>query len=340
MEYREFLNMVKPDLEAMMPGDEVTVRNIQKLQGKSYYGISVKPEGRIAAASLNLESFHCRFEEGQDYRQILKGIVNAVREALAQDIQVPLESIKDYDQVKERLIVQLVGREGNEDRLLTIPHHDMEDMSLVYHIDLGQMGGGIGCVLITNEMLHGYGISAEKLHQDALKSAQERQPFIIRGMNEIMAEFMGTEPSEVSGASNLYVATNPEMMNGACVIAYPGFMEAAAEKMNGNFFILPSSLHEVIMVPENGMKSYQELEAIVANVNETQVLPEDQLSGNVYHYDCHEKVFELAAKYDGRARREEEERPSVLKSLEEHKANQAPRKSGPSVSRKESALSM
>ncbi|MCD8362184.1 MAG: DUF5688 family protein [Lachnospiraceae bacterium] len=340
MEYRDFLNMVKPDLEAMMPGNEVTVRNIQKLQGMSYYGISVRPEGRIAAASLNLESFHRRFEEGQDYRQILKGIVNAVREALALDMHVPLESIKDYDQVKERLTVQLVGREGNEDRLLTIPHQDMEDMSLVYHIDLGPMGGGTGRILITNEMLQAYGISAERLHQDALKSAQERQPFVIRSMNEIMAEFMGTEPSEVSGAPDLYVATNPEMKNGACVIAYPGFMEAAAETMKGNFFILPSSLHEVIMVPENGMMSYQELETIVANVNQTQVLPEDQLSGNVYHYDCQEKAFELAAKYDARARRKEEERPSVLKSLEEHKANLSPRKSEPSVSRREPALTM
>lgn len=340
MEYREFLNKVKSDLEAVMPGNEVTVRNIQKLQGMSYYGISVKPEGSIAAASLNLESFHRRFERGQDYRQLLDGIVNAVREALVLDKQISIDNIKDYDQVKERLTVQLVGREGNEDRLLTIPHHDMEDMSLVYHIDLGQMGGGTASMLVTNEMLHGYGISAEQLHRDALKAAQERQPFIIQSMDEMLAELMGTEPTEVSGTPDLFVATNPEKKNGAGVIAYPGFMEAAAEKIKGNFFILPSSIHEVIMLPENGTMAYQKLEEIVANVNGTQVLPEDQLSGNVYHYDCHERVFELAAKFVARAKRKEEERPSVLISLEEYKAKSGSRESGLSVSRNESALSM
>ncbi|MCD8225425.1 MAG: DUF5688 family protein [Clostridiales bacterium] len=340
MEYREFLDKVKQDLEAMMPGNEVSVRNVQKLQGKSYYGISVKPEDGIMAVSLNLEVFHHRFEEGQDYRQILTGIIETVREAQAREMQIPLNSIKDYDQVKERLTVQLVGREENEDRLLTIPHHDMEDMCLVYYIDMGQVDGSAASILITNETLHGYGISVEQLHQDALKSAQERQPFVILGMNEVIAELMGMEPEEVGGAPDLFVATNPEKMNGAGVIAYPGFMDTAEEKMNGNFFILPSSIHEVIMVPDNGLMTYQEMEAMVGEINETQVPPEERLTNRVYHYDCQEKVFELAEKFDVRMRGKEEERPSVLKSLEEYKANVVPRKSGAVVSRNEPALSM
>lgn len=104
----------------------------------------------------------------------------------------------------------------------------------------------------------------------------------------------------------MLVATVEGAFMGASVIQYPGFMEQAAEKIGGDFFVLPSSIHEVLLIPDDGSADYHELAAMVQTINETQVAPAERLSDNVYHYDKEDKVFELAEKTAGRKLAQEE----------------------------------
>lgn len=104
--------------------------------------------------------------------------------------------------------------------------------------------------------------------------------------------------------------------------AYPNFMEDAAQKMGGDFFVLPSSIHEVLLVRDNGQMTAKELENMVKEVNATQVEPADQLTDHVYHYDSQNHIFELADKYEERQREAEHEavdKDSVLGDLKEKK---------------------
>ena len=124
----------------------------------------------------------------------------------------------------------------------------------------------------------------------------------------------------------MYVATVSDKIHGAGVIAYENFMDQAAERVGGSFFVLPSSLHEVLLVPDNGMMNLQELESMVREVNATQVAPQDKLTDNVYHYDAAEKVFELGEKFVERENAREadshdktEEKSSVLGDLKDKK---------------------
>ena len=93
----------------------------------------------------------------------------------------------------------------------------------------------------------------------------------------------------------------------------------ASEKLGGDFFLLPSSVHEVILIPDKPDMQYSELEKIVKEVNATQVDVKDQLSDHVYHYDAKEKVFELAEKFDARKKEKHAEKDSVLKDLSAEK---------------------
>ena len=95
----------------------------------------------------------------------------------------------------------------------------------------------------------------------------------------------------------MYVASVPDKIHGAGVLAYQDFMDQAAERAGGDFFILPSSIHEVLIVPDNGNMSLSDLEAMVKEVNATQVAPEDKLTDSVYHYDSQAKIFELGEKF-------------------------------------------
>ena len=97
------------------------------------------------------------------------------------------------------------------------------------------------------------------------------------------------------------VASVEGNVHGAGVLAYENFMEKASERVGGeSFFILPSSIHELLIVPDNGIMDLRHLESMVREVNATTVDPSEKLTDNVYHYDAKEKVFELGEKYVGR----------------------------------------
>ena len=124
----------------------------------------------------------------------------------------------------------------------------------------------------------------------------------------------------------MYVATVPDKISGAGVIAYQEFMDQAAEKLGGDFYILPSSIHEILLVKDDGNVDFKDLKAMVEEVNATQVAPEEKLTDSVYHYDSKDHIFELAEKFEARQQAKEadissekEEKGSVLGDLKAKK---------------------
>lgn len=122
----------------------------------------------------------------------------------------------------------------------------------------------------------------------------------------------------------MYVATVPDKNSGAGVIAYQDFMDQAAERVGGDFFVLPSSINEILLVPDNGDMTADALRDMVKDVNAKEVSPEERLSDNVYHYDSKDHVFELAEKFEARQQEKKteidekaEEKGSVLKDLKD-----------------------
>ena len=226
-----------------------------------------------------------------------------------------IEQLKDYDTMKSHLMMDLVGKEANFDKLQSVAHTDMEDMAITYRFLITRTEEGQGTIQVTKDMLDSYGITVEQLHQDALEYSEKNSPFSIVNMNELMYEMSGGlfgGPDEP--LSPMYVATNDIRMRGAGVIAYPDFMEQATEKLGGSFFILPSSVHEVILVPDSMEMRASELKEMVTQINATEVSPEERLTDNVYHYDAEEKMFEMASQYEHRMEKSQE-RKSILDEL-------------------------
>ena len=171
--------------------------------------------------------------------------------------------------------MEVIPIKGNEELLTGIPHTVMEDLAVIHRIDIDDHA----VVTVTNNLLDHFGITEEQLHADALVSAPEVRPAKVLPMHEML----GIPEAFVDPAAPvLYVATTTEQVKGASVIAYPGLMEETAEKLGGDFFILPSSVHEVLFLPQRGDENYRDLQAMVREINETQVAPEERLSDEVY----------------------------------------------------------
>ena len=197
-----------------------------------------------------------------------------------------------FEKTEVDLSMHLIPVKGNEELLKELPHRELEDLAVVYRLD---------DTLITHDMLRTNGVTFDQLQEDALSNAKLWRPETLRNLNDVLREMMGPFGSVIPDEpSPMWVATVEGGLNGAAVICYPGFLDQAAETLGGDFYALPSSIHEMLLLPDDGSMELGELEEMVRSVNETEVAPEERLSDTVYHYDSQERIFENARTFEAR----------------------------------------
>ena len=327
MDFKEFVNKLEQDLKDAMadisPGATVDVRSVEKLQEGSYTGITISPAGGNVGMNLNANQLFDQMQDGQSYEGVLAVAVSTAERGLHDMPAVDVSELMNYEAAKKYLCFDVVGSDRNADMLEKVPHTDKENISMVYRLQLDSTENGAATVLITNAMMEQFGVTKEQLHADAMENAQEIRPADFRTMAAVMAEMMGM-PEEMMAdmAPPMYVATNQDKVQGAAVMFYPDFMDQAAKELGGDIFILPSSVHEVLILPDDGNMNAQELKEMVTTINASEVSPEDRLTDSVYHYDAQERIFELGEKFEERQAEKmaaKEERSSVLKDLQDKK---------------------
>lgn len=305
MDFKEFQDQILQEAKDRMWGVDLRIQDVEKLQGQSYTGLSIQPNDSPVAATVNLDVMYGQLLDGKPFEDIVDNLVQQAADIMVDMPKFDMRQLTDYDQMKNTLVVQVIPTDRNQEMLANIPHKEIEDMSVVYRMQLDSNEKGTSSVLMTNAMLENYGVTPEQLHQDAMEATVINNPATFRSMADVMRDLMGPEmfdlmPPIDMGGPQMYVASVESGVNGAGVIAYPNFMDKVAEEMGGDFFVLPSSVHEVLVLPDNGDMDRHDLEMMVREVNSTEVQPQDQLSDNVYHYDSQDKVFELASSYEDR----------------------------------------
>lgn len=326
---QEFAEDIKEKLSQKGYGEvETNFHNIEKTN-QNYEAISVVPAGGNIGVNYNIENAFASYEHSGDYEGVLASAAGAIASGLDQVPVVNVNALMNYEIMKEKLSVEVISAEVNEELLAKVPHDRIEDLAVVYRFIMESNEDGRASILVNNDLIERMGVTHEQLRADALENSPEIRPAVIQGMNEVMKEMMGPEAYEMFGIPDdteemMFIATVPDKNSGAGVLAYQDFMDQAAEKIGGDFFILPSSIHEILLVPDDGQKGADELKAMVMDVNATQVSPEERLSDNVYHYDSKEHIFELAEKFEARQQEKgaaidekAEDRESVLKNLKD-----------------------
>lgn len=338
MNFNEFVENVQDDIRKMLPekyeNAEIRTEEVQKLND-GYLAMQVLLPGENIAPNLNLDAFFEAYQDGVEYDSILSTIAGYITLPMP---EVNIAKLLDYERVKDNLFIRVSNADKNAEVLSTVPNTRIEDLAITYHVLLGKGDDGVCSQMITNHQMDMFGVSMEQLHQDALASSKELFPPEIIKLTTILEESMaksmrsdGFSEEEIKKAlegmqqfgeePDLYVITNTERSNGAAVIFQPGIMDEVAQVLGEDFHVLPSSTHEVIIVPESlGMPLY-EMNSMIMNINETEVRPEDRLSDEAYHYDSKDKVFEKATSFAERmaAKKKEksEEKSSVMDKLKE-----------------------
>ena len=303
MNFDEFLEAAKDRVQETIPDADVKIQQVNKLQGESYTGISVQPEGAAAAVTFNVSPAFERYQQDESQIEAILGkIASDARQVSSAIPAFTLSDITDYSTAKDHLVMQVVPVGPNKEMLENIPHKTVEDIAVVYRVELPNADDSSATTLVTNQLLAEYGVSADQLHADAVAAQIANHPPVLRNMSEVMAEMSGGLFDMPE--SPMWVATVDDGVNGAAVTQIPGFLEEAADRLGGDFFVLPSSVHEVLFIRDDGSFEREQLESMVRGVNATEVSEADFLSDSVYHYDSDDHVFETAVTFERRVAEE------------------------------------
>lgn len=306
MEFKEFVNKLEQDLKEALqeiaPGAEMRQNAVEKLQDGSYNGISITPADSNIGMNLNADHLYEQLQDGKSYEGVLAMAVTQVERGIAERPEINVADIMNYENAKHMLCFDVVGTERNKEMLENVPHTDVENMSMVYRLQVNRSDEGSATILITNAMMEQMGVTKDQLHADALENAPEIRPARLQTMAEVLSELMGMPPEIMPEgmAPPLYVASNDTKVQGAAVMFYPDFLDQAAKDLGGDVFILPSSVHEVLLLPDDGSTRVADLREMVMSINASEVSPADQLTDSVYHYDVEAKLFELGEKFETR----------------------------------------
>ena len=313
MDFEEFTQQVAKEVKRFLPEKyddaSVTLQYVTKNNDQQLTGLMIKTEDTNIAPNIYLEGYFEQYQDGKDFEDIVRDIADVrVRHELNQDFDV--SKITDFDQVKDHIICKLVNAEMNAEYLADKPHTQVEDLAVMYAVDLGGGEGGKMTAPITNALMEQYGVTTQELHDIAIHNLAESQ-IEFKTMRDVLIDMMFPDgisendprafmiPPEEENPS-MYVLSNAEKLNGAAALLDAKTMEDISEKLGGDFIVLPSSIHECIVLPVNEDMDRHTLEAMVQDVNAGQVAPEERLSDHVYMYDSQEKELVLADKMEER----------------------------------------
>ncbi len=296
MEYHQFCAELKEEVRTML-GDEyeVEVKQITKNNGVVKQGLITGTKESNIRPTIYLENYYEEYCHGLCLNEIAQAILTLyTKEASAENVIQNIFSRKD---MIDKIVFRVINYDRNQELLKGCPHERcMGDLAMAFYCIVDTKNSSIGSFRITDEHLKHFGFSIEELKSLAFVNTRRMFQPMVRNMEDILIEaIMECEGDDIStelkqldldnNNGNMYVLTNKQKIFGAGCVLYPDLLQSFSTRVNADVVILPSSLHELILVPFKDNLDIKELRAMVKEINLTQVLEEERLSDSVYLYD-------------------------------------------------------
>jgi len=290
-DYIQFLMELKERVEVFFEG-KVTgeVCTSVKNNGVCVTGLLLKGENERVAPNFYLENQYVEWMRGiRTLEEISNRLCDSYREEVEKSRPM-LTGIKfEWEEFRRQVYMRLINKERNLEQLESIPYRDFMDLAIVYYYSVILEDDTRGTLIISKEHLELLGITEEELHQAAESNCQRFQPTKLRCMQDLLYDLGRKIGVEIYQAKECYpymfVLTNTKGMFGAVSMTSTEELACFAKRLGKSFYILPSSVHEVILVPENKEFCVEYFANMVREINETQLDPTEVLSDSIYFYD-------------------------------------------------------
>lgn len=299
MEFASFKTLVRDEI-ARRTGEQYRVRinEVMKNNGVILSGITMLQDDNNISPTIYLNQYYDAYENGDiTLRCIVDDVLDTYERNKVKQ-SVDMRFFMNYEKIKDRIIFKLIHAERNEELLKEIPHIRYLDLAIVFQCLISDEMFGNATIMIHNAHLKIWNITEEELYKQAIKNTPKLQQYDIKTMRDVLCEMMRLEElegkeiidreeylRELRDATPMYVLSNRTRIQGASCILYPDILRDFATAIKSDFYILPSSIHEVILLPAQGDEDEVSLKSMVQEVNETQVEREEVLSDSVYYYN-------------------------------------------------------
>lgn len=305
MDYELFLQAVCEGLKNRLGDDYlITLRSIPKNNGVIRDGISVCRRDDQVAPTIYLNDFYQEMKDGRPIEEIF----DSVYQLYLDNPGLPyLDSrvFSSYQEIKSRIVYKLINTQANQAMLDYLPHIPFHDMSMVCYLLMEQRDEGYVTALIHKDHVQAWKIQEKEIFLTALENTPKLLPPTIQPMSDVLKqlakEALGENYREETLDAlleeadkqrmerqpvfpTIYVLSNPVGVNGAACMTYPHVIEDFSRQLNQDILILPSSIHEVLLVADSGNYDYEDMSLLVKDINDTEVSVEDRLSNQIYCY--------------------------------------------------------
>ncbi len=304
MVYETFLQEIKSRMElALGERYQLSLHKVPKNNGLVLDGLCISKDHSHIAPALYLNPLYEEYTGGRALEDITLELLSLYR---ANETPPPLDYKKftDFQAMKPRIACRLIHRTANEALLKEIPYIPWLDLALVFYICLDENENSLMTAAIHNTHIKLWNISAKELYHLALDNTRRRFPPVITSMARILEDLnltgaitMGYDlyGPDTNLSSPFYVLTNIQGINGAVCLLYPQVLKNFAEEAGRDIIILPSSIHEVLLLPDNGDISCEEMSRLVTQINRSEVPGPDRLSNQVYYYSRNTDSITIAS---------------------------------------------
>ena len=323
MEWNQFIKKIEEEVQFFM-GETATVGaiSVMKNNGVMLQGIIIKEEGMNAGPTIYLNDYYEALKEGRQLQEIVSDIMAVYENNKIQD-HIDISFFSDFARVKDRISCKLIQYEQNKELLEQVPYMHFLDLAIVFYYPFESEVLKNAAILIYHKYLKQWEITTEELYAIAAANTPRIMPPQIQHIDDMMKEMFAYHiekdwqdsisrnlypkqehtieinnewTQEVAGQMMealqtegeripMYVLSNQERIYGATCVLYPGLLEEFSKELGCSLWILPSSVHEVILIPDQGGEDVEKLKKMVSEINRTQVEEEEVLSDSVYYFD-------------------------------------------------------
>ena len=308
MQYKEFVCAIEKKMNKKLEGGKrATLYRTIKNNGTKRTGIMIETPKLNISPTIYLEEFYEYFQKGMSLETVTDEILKFYEDAKCEE---PWDTsvLEDFGQIRKKIVYKLIHTKKNEELLRQIPSCPILDMSMVFYALLKADSGGTATMLITDEHLRMWHTDTSEILEAARENTISMPPPELYTMRETvecilhpasckkqrnLLEICQTERTYNHGREKdgcdtedyMYVLSNPLRSLGAGCVLYPHVLDKIGQIVGENFYVLPSSIHEIIIVPESFAMEPADMNRMVAEINQTQVAEEEVLSDNAYFYE-------------------------------------------------------
>lgn len=291
MNYRKFTATIVKLLRERMGADyEVKITEVTKNNGVVLTGVIMMRKSDRISPTIYLEEPYRQYLAGVELQEIVDRIVELYQEQM-KDFNLDIDSFKEFEYVRDRIFHKLINFEKNSKLLEDVPYFKWCDLAVVFYYAVEEEFMGRASILIHNNHLVMWEQTADVLYRIAQHNMRQRMPELLMPMQDLVEEMTGVKLHQ-KDEIKMYVLTNRAKINGASAMLYSDKIRELAKRLQTDIMILPSSVHEVLLLPDDHEQEYAFYRQMVEEVNTTQVEPEEILSYSLYRYSREKEEIE------------------------------------------------